>query len=88
MTLGELKAALEALTPEQLAQPARWWGEERGGEIERVAIVKEELVNPTGDCWEPLRSYQAEVDSGRVTFDEIRADGGVIPAGTAVLEVD
>lgn len=35
MTFQQLKNAIDKLTPEQLAEPVRWWGDERGGTIEK-----------------------------------------------------
>lgn len=44
MTFLELKQALDALTPEQLANPVLWWGDERGGKMASLFVLPENYV--------------------------------------------
>lgn len=78
MTFQQLKDAIDKLSPEQLAQPVRWWGDERGGTIDDLHVTDEEYVN-IGEGFEP-RSM-ADIDE----WTEIRA---TLPAGTPTLVTD
>jgi hypothetical protein len=78
MTFLELKQRLESLTPEQLAEPVRWWGDERGGTIDDLHVLDEEYVN-VGDGFEPRSTANVEHE------DDITA---TLPAGTPTLVTD
>lgn len=82
MIYAELKAQLEALSPEQLAMEAVWSGDERGGKIKSLWIAEEDWIGSSdGDC-EP-RSVVA------VNEPEIVDDANVIISkGTPHLMVD
>lgn len=79
MTYGELKAALEGFTPEQLALPVRWSGDERGGPIQSVVVLDEDHVDLDGDGLEPASLYSEE------DLEDVRHR---YPAGTAFLVTD
>lgn len=79
-TLGELKTALDALSVEQLMQPVRWCGEERGGKIDTMWVLTEDHVNPSGDGLEPVSTYKDEPEA-------IEAETRT-PAGTVILLTD
>lgn len=84
MTYAELKAALEALTPEQLALDVTWSGEERGGIVKRVWIAQEDWIdNGDGDC-EPRSVVEENAE------DDFDAKGAhvYIRTGTPHLMVD
>lgn len=79
-SLGQLKAMLDQLTPEQLKQPVRWSGEERSGKIDTMWVLEEDYVNPSGDGLEPVSAYKDEPEA-------IEAETRT-PAGTVLLLVD
>lgn len=79
LTYGELKAALEGFTPEQLAMPVRWSGDERGGPIQSITILDEDYVDLGGDALEPASVYSEE------DLEDVRHR---YPAGTAFLITD
>lgn len=82
MTYAELKAKLDTFTPEQLAAEVRWWGDERGGRIERVDLLDEPWVQ-TGEGFEPFSSYSDDPDM------VAELDGAeTLPTGTPILAVD
>ena len=78
--LGQLKAALDKLTPAQLTQPVRWSGEERSGKIDTMWVLTEDYVNPSGDGLEPVSAYKDEPEA-------IEAERRT-PAGTVLLIVE
>lgn len=85
MTYAELKAKLDAMTPEQLAMKVRWWGDERGGVVHEVDVLTEVWVNVETEGYAPVSSFGAD--------DEIAEGirGGEWPtleAGTPILVVD
>lgn len=65
-TYAELLEDLKQLTPEQLAYPVRWMGNERGGKIARLDITEEDFVNMDGDFAEPISTYLS--GSGALTY--------------------
>ena len=58
----DLKDFANELNDEQLTMPVRWWGNERGGEMGRAHILKEDYVNESGDGCEPISAYEDEPD--------------------------
>ncbi len=83
ITYAELKERLDALTPEQLAQPVVWSGDERGGHVEYVWIAEEDWI---GDDHE---SALARSEVTRQKLEEDYEDARVIiPVGTVHLMVD
>ena len=82
MIYAELKAHLEALSPEQLAMEVVWSGDARGGKVKSLWIAEEDWIGGgDGDC-EP-RSVVA------ATEPEIVEEATVlIPKGTPHLMVD
>ncbi len=52
MTFAELKAALEKLTPEQLAKPVLWCGDDRGGHIDSFGFTEDDTILDEGDTGE------------------------------------
>lgn len=81
MTFADLKAALDKMSPEALAQPARWWGDERGGVVEKLDALDEDYVN-FGEGFEPWSTYTDDPDVSR---DEAIAE---LPKGTPILGLD
>jgi hypothetical protein len=85
LTFEALKVVLNTLTPEQLAAPVVWSGDERGGYVKHVYVHSEDWVgDPSdGETWLPrseaLSQYHAD--------DYANADL-CIPAGTVHLMVD
>jgi len=78
MTFNDLKTKIDQMTPEQLAAPAIWWGDERGGEIQRVDILEEDYLR-VDDGLEPRSAYNGE---------DITEDSVAVKAGTPVLIAD
>lgn len=80
MTFAELKAQLEDLTPEQLAAPVIWCGDEQGGVVRSLWIAQEDWVDNDGDC-EPRSVVMV---SGGDACNAVV----IIPKGTPQLLVD
>jgi hypothetical protein len=62
LTLADIAARILALAPEQQAQPALWYGEERGGAIYSIHVLADDYINPSGDGWEPVSFYAQRRD--------------------------
>lgn len=78
-TYGDLLAALQSLTPEQLQQRVTWWGEERGGRIVRVDVLECEHTNVGGDGHEARTAYADDPE----TWENDATN--ILPAGTVLL---
>lgn len=91
ITFGELKAALDTFTPEQLRQYVMWGGEDRGGFVGEVHVFEDDQVNPSGDGWEDAADYRKQLLEDGETPDEadsIVAAETVLHKGSPVLFVD
>jgi len=83
ITYAELKEQLDKLTPEQLALPVVWSGDERGGYVRSLWIAEEDWI---GDDHE---SALARSEVTRQKLEEDYEDARVIiPVGTVHLMVD
>jgi hypothetical protein len=81
---ADLKAMLDTFTPEQLAMPVRWWGNERGGVIDSISALSEAHVH-LGEGYEPRSGY----DPSNPEDAEVLADAiDELPKGTPILWVD
>lgn len=84
MTYGALKAHLDTLTADQLAQPVVWSGDERGGYVKYVWTAEEDWIGDSGDgeTWMPrstaMKDYADDYEDAEVC----------LPAGTVHLMVD
>lgn len=86
MTFAELKAALDKLTPEQLAHPALWAGDDRGGEITSFAFTEEDCIRDEGDSGELFLRGDFEKSCAEYGDEERRAAGVITcPKGTPML---
>lgn len=84
ITYRDLLDKISALTPEQLAMPVLWCGENRGGPVQGIWILEEDQINPSGDGWEPVSLVRRElIESERMT--EAEADKEI--AGEEVVGV-
>lgn len=82
MTYAQLAAKLATFTPEQLAMPVRWWGEERGGEVQKVDVLDEEYIClDDRDGMEPVSVFAGE------DYEESEVEERW-PKGTPLLAVD
>lgn len=81
-TFADLKGVLDTLTPEQLAQPVVWSGDERGGKVKHAYIHGEDWIGEIGDheTWIPRSDAEGNED-----YDDASV---CIPAGTVHLMVD
>lgn len=84
MTYAKLKEALDKLTPEQLAQPVVWSGDERGGEVKDVWIAAEDWIGEPGDH----ETWMPRGDAMKHDPDAYKDAAVTIPVGTAHLMVD
>jgi hypothetical protein len=72
MTYADLKAAMDRLTPEQLAQPVVWAGDEQGGHVKSVWIAEEDWIGDSsdGETWMPrstaLKDYAEDYEDAEV----------------------
>lgn len=82
MTYAQLAAKLAAFTPEQLAEPVRWWGVEKGGEVQSVKILECPYID-SGEGMEPLNAYEEDERERALKDSEDMMD-----AGTPILCVD
>jgi len=80
MTFAELKAQIDALTPEQLAMPVTWSGDEKGGYGIKLWVADEDFVYNSDLCGPERRSEAEKRDCGRTYV--------VIPKGMPQLLVD
>lgn len=85
ITYADLKAKLDAMTPEQLAQPVIWEGDERGGYVGSVWEAEEDFVGESSDAdtWVP----RSQVGTAVAADDYVDAEV-CIPKGTVHLMVD
>lgn len=81
MTYAELHARLGIMSPEQLAEPVIWWGDEIGGYVSELQELTEEHIVTDEGC-EP-RSVFADTPA-----DDMPEVHGTLPAGRLVLVVD
>jgi hypothetical protein len=88
MTLGALLDALQKLTPEQLAMPACWCGDSRGGQIQCVEILTEDQINPSGEGMEPVSSYQPGGEHYEEGMDILADEPIVARKGQMLLMTD
>lgn len=89
MTFGELKTAVEAMTPEQLALPVVASAEEpgRGGFVEELFICQDDQVNPSGDGMEDISLYRPG-GAGYEEGMEIDEEPIVARKGQGLLQLD
>ena len=80
-TYANLLSELQLLSPEQLQQPVRYWGENKYGTINNCEILSDDYINPSGDGCEPADSYRHTL-----TEEEIRVEI-VYPKDTVLLTV-
>jgi len=83
MTFAELKAEIDKLTPEQLAQDAIWWGSRDSGKVADVILLAEDFVN-LGDGMQPISIY-ANVDASDSDLTDELARAPRMKVGTPVL---
>lgn len=94
ITFAELKLHLDAMTPEQLAYPVMWRGEERGGPVIRIKILEDDQINPSGDGMEALSGYvDAVMEDEGISREEAervaRAEESIVAhKGQTLLLVD
>lgn len=81
ITLGQLKDKLSKLNDEQLAQPVVWWGDEKGGIIYDLIVLKENYLN-YGEGFEPESCFTKEDIKEYGQYDDI------LLKGTVVLDID
>jgi hypothetical protein len=74
---SDIKTFCDGLTKDELQQNVKVWGYEKGGGIYSIAVITEDLVNPTGDSIETISAY-----------DDLEDEPIVMPKGTIVMELD
>ncbi len=62
LTYRSLKKILENFDETQLDLPVRWVGDGASGIINGMWIVEEDQINPSGDGWEPVSTYDNDPD--------------------------
>jgi hypothetical protein len=82
-TFRQLKAVLDTLTDVQLDAPARWSGEDIGGDSVHLSVLREEHIM-TEDGMQPVGVLGDDTSSIRAEFPESQP----WPAGTPLLSVD
>jgi len=80
MTYMELYEQLANLTYDKLSQPIRCCGSEVSGTRANIVVVAEDLINPSGDGWEPVSNYANEPEA-------IVGEPVVVKAGTVLLDL-
>jgi hypothetical protein len=86
ITWDDLRQFCFSLTSDQLQQPVKVWGEEKGGGVFAISIAEDEGINPSGEAIEPRRLYAEAEDefSKEIANDEPT----VLKKGTIILEGD
>jgi hypothetical protein len=85
---GDLKTFLQTLTPEQLEQPVRIWGENMAGTVAAGNILNCDFIDPSGDGAEP-RGYYDQFEPGDPDFlDGLDDEDVCYPKGTIMLALD
>ena len=75
-----------SLTPDQLKQSVRVWGDEKAGGIYAISEIQDDLISPSGDGLEMKSIYaNSEDESDRETAEEETVS---IPKGTIIFELD
>lgn len=69
ITWAQLKARIDTMTTEQLAEPVIWWGEEKGGFIASVSDLEEDYYK-TDEGMQPRSSMNDEEFAEYVTDPE------------------
>lgn len=92
-TLSDLLEALKGLSPEILARPIVWWGDDRGGMVKEVVILDEDWVQDEEGLVSrsQMRTSIAENDSDLTEAeidDELATFTTRAVAGQLILEVD
>ena len=84
ITYAELKTILDGFTPDQLAQPVVWSGDERGGYVNSVWVAEEDWIGESSDYVTAMpRSEAMKCDPQSYADAEV-----MIPKGTPHLMVD
>lgn len=85
ITYAELKAKLDTMTVEQLAQPVVWVGDERGGYVNMVYEHAEDMIGESSDpdTWVPRSEVGTSVSANDYADAEV-----CVPKGTVELVVD
>lgn len=71
-TFADLLRDLQALTPEQLAQEAKAWGEHPIYNLERVEVLAENYVADGGEAW-PASDFGPDAED-----EEVYAEKGTV----------
>lgn len=83
MRYRDLLRAILRLSLEQLDQPVRWWGDEKGGIVQSVHVLEEPYVDMSeGEGLEPLSVYVGTDD------EEAAREAIELEAGTVILVVN
>lgn len=90
MNYRELRDQLNALTAEQLEQPALAYNEDYTMRIHKVDIIQEDMVNPSGEGAEPASLYCLGCDDPECESSDSSAHGESIIAkkGDVFIELD
>ena len=81
-TWADLKAFANTLTDEQLNNPIRWWGDERGGIDATFGVLEEDYVFGE-EGYSPKSSYDEEYLN-----DLLEDSSTVMIKGTPMIYVD
>ena len=75
------------LTPDQLKQPVKVWGEEKAGGIYAISEIQDDLINPSGEGVEMKSMYinESEDEESREIAED---EPVVIPKGTIIFDLD
>lgn len=82
MTFADLKAQLDQLSPEQLAYPAVWVGDARGGKVKELWVAAEDHIGSDMEDCMPRSDYEKNDPIAAVDADVL------IKQGTPQLVVD
>jgi hypothetical protein len=84
LSYGELRELLQAFTPEQLAAPVVWSGDERGGCVKDLWVAEEDWI---GDSSDP-ESWMPRSEAMKHYADDYRDAEVCLAKGTPHLMVD
>jgi hypothetical protein len=83
---SDIKAFANSLTEEQLQLEVKAWGDEKGGGIFSIAILRDDYINPSGEGVEPRSIYTDDPEYKEDCSEE--NEPAVYEKGQIILELD
>lgn len=81
ITYNDIAFLLPSMSKDQLNQPIIFWGDGIGGKFNKVFVLGEDHINPSGDGNEPISTYKDEPET-------IEGEPVTLRKGTIILQLD